>query len=92
MNAPTNSLPAKAQYKCWVVWQGPTADIKKTFYSYDSSGRYDVEKPDEYGLKGLQKRVVRQYPEKMKRAIIYDNQTGTKLFELQNGQWVDAQS
>jgi hypothetical protein len=46
MNAP-NSLPAKALYKCWVVWEGPQADIKKTFYSYDSSGRYDVEKPDE---------------------------------------------
>ena len=86
--APSN-LPQRSLYKCWVVWEG---DIKKTFYSYDSSGRYNVENPDEYGLKGLQKRVVKQYPEKMKKAIIYDNQSGKKLYELQiqNRQWVEV--
>jgi hypothetical protein len=80
-------LPQKSLFKAWVVWEG---DIKKTFYSYDSSGRYHVEKPDEYGLNGLKKRVVKQYPDKIKQANIYDNQTGKQLFALQNGHWVEV--
>lgn len=87
-NAPS-PLPQRSRYKCWMVWDN---DIKKTFYSFDSSGRYEVEKPDEYGLKGLQKRMLKQYPDKIKKAIIYDNQTGAKLYELQNGHWVETQA
>ena len=82
--AASPSLPEYALYKAWVLWRG---GIKKTFYSYDTSGRYKVLRPNEYGLRGLQKRVAAQYPDRIVAAIIYNNQTGTPLYRFQGGEW-----
>ncbi|MGY2132295.1 hypothetical protein ACW9KT_08700 [Hymenobacter sp. HD11105] len=70
--------------KAWVVWRNGS---KKTFYSYDTSGRYEVEDPREYGMRGLMKRVVEKWGDTIERAIIYDNKTGVKIYEFLNGEW-----
>ena len=74
--------------KCWVVF---TNGAKKSFRSYDTSGRYEVADPRAYGIRGLKKMVERQFGvANVKEARIYDTATGQELEHLHLGQWVAA--
>ena len=69
--------PATALTRCWVVWEN---GLKKTFHSYDTSGRYEVSDPRRYGIQGLRKRILMgSWPSKLKEVRLYDNQTGQQL-------------
>jgi hypothetical protein len=70
--------------KCWVVF---TNGGKKSFRSYDSSGRYEVADPRAYGIRGL-KKMVDKWGAAVKEAVLYDTETGQPLEKLHNGQWV----
>lgn len=90
MNTPAlpESKPAKRQglTKCWIVWNN---GWKKTYQSYDSSGRYQLADPREYGIRRL-KKLVDKWGSTVAQAIIYDNRTGQKLESFQSGTWVPA--
>ncbi len=85
--APVRPASQEGLTRCWVVW---TNGWKKAFRSYDTSGRYQVDDPRAYGIRGLKKMVARWGPN-VSQAIIYDNATGLEITRLQNGAWVDAQ-
>ncbi len=74
--------------KCWVLF---TSGAKKSFRSYDSSGRYAVKDPREYGIRGL-KKMVDKWGAAVARAVLYDVTTGQAVEQLVNGQWVAAQA
>ncbi|GAA3953847.1 hypothetical protein GCM10022406_39420 [Hymenobacter algoricola] len=67
-----------------MVWQN---GFKKSFASFDSSGRYQVDNPMAYGIKGFKSRVLNKtWPSPIKELRIYDNQTGAQLeVWVQNG-------
>lgn len=81
---PSNTPRHIGLTKCWIVWNN---GWKKTFQSYDSSGRYVVDDPREYGIHGL-KKMVAKWGDSVAQAIIYDNATGRKLESFQRGVWV----
>lgn len=70
--------------KCWIVW---TNGWKKTYQSFDKSGRYEVADPRDYGIRRL-KKMVEKWGDSVAQAIIYDNQTGQKIESFQRGTWV----
>ena len=74
----------KALTRCWVVWNN---GWKKTYYSYDTSGRYNVADPRAYGVKGL-KRMVEKWGDTVAQAIIYDTVSDQKIESYQRGVWV----
>lgn len=84
MSTPTTSTPdnaghwpANALLRCWVVWEN---GAKKTFHSYDTSGRYHVEDPFRYALRGFRTRILdKVWQTPLKEVIVYDHQTGAKL-------------
>lgn len=85
LNANTsNSTRHIGRTKCWIVWKN---GWKKTFQSYDSSGRYEVYDPREYGIRGLKKMVVK-WSDSIAQAIIYDNETGQEIESFNQGIWV----
>ncbi|TGE26908.1 hypothetical protein [Hymenobacter metallicola] len=71
-SAPPINMRQNALTRVWVVWKDGN---KKHFTSFDSSGRYQVESPREYGIRGLRK-MVEKMGSTVKEAILYDNQTG----------------
>ncbi len=73
--------------KCWVLFK---SGAKKPFRSFDSSGRYTVADPREYGIRGLKKMVERWGDAAVVKAIIYDVQTQQPIFHYQQGQWFAA--
>jgi hypothetical protein len=79
-----NPRAKTALTKAWIRWLNGN---KNTWYSYDTSGHYHVEDPREYGIRELKKRILRSYSP-IDKAIIYDNQTGRYICELQEGQWI----
>jgi hypothetical protein len=86
----TTPKPSEAGLtKCWVVF---TNDNRKTFRSFDSSGRYQVADPRAYGIRGLKKMVERFGVANVKEARLYDTSTGREIEKLQNGQWVASQA
>ena len=82
----SDSKPSKRQglTKCWIVWKN---GWKKTFQSYDKSGRYEVNDSREYGIRGLKKMVAR-WGDFIAQAIIYDNATGQAIESFKQGVWV----
>lgn len=69
--------PATALTRAWVVWEN---GFKKTFHSYDTSGRYQVDDARRYGIRGFRNRVLEKaWPSPIKEMIVYDNQTGARL-------------
>jgi len=85
---PTSVKPSEAGLtKCWVVF---TNGNKKSFRSYDTSGRYAVADPRDYGIRGL-KKMVDRWGKAVERAILYDTATGQPIEKLENGQWVAPQ-
>lgn len=72
--------------KCWVVF---TNGGKKAFRSYDTSGRYTVNDPRDYGIRGL-KKMVDRWGDKVKEARLYDTESGRELERYQQGQWGEA--
>ncbi|MCA8830163.1 hypothetical protein [Hymenobacter pini] len=78
------SWPATALTRAWVVWQN---GAKKTFHSYDTSGRYLVDDPLRYGIRGFRSRVLdKAWGSPIKELRIYDNQSGAQLeVWVQNG-------
>ncbi|WBO86266.1 hypothetical protein [Hymenobacter yonginensis] len=71
------SWPATALTRAWVVWEN---GFKKTFHSYDTSGRYEVADPRRYGIRGFRSRVLdKAWPSPIKEMILYDHQTGARL-------------
>jgi hypothetical protein len=81
---PAASWPASALTRAWVVWQN---GFKKTLHSFDSSGRYQVDNPLAYGIKGFRARILdKAWPSPIKELRIYDNQSGVLLeVWVQNG-------
>ena len=73
--------------KCWIVW---TNGWKKTYQSFDSSGRYEVADPREYGIRRF-KKLVAKWGNTIAQAIIYDNQTGKKIESFQQGTWITGE-
>jgi hypothetical protein len=66
---PTSIKPSEAGLtKRWVVF---TNGNKKSFRSYDTSGRYAVADPRDYGIRGL-KKMVGKWGKAVERAIRYD--------------------
>jgi hypothetical protein len=87
---PTAPKPSEAGLtKCWVLFHN---QAKKTFRSYDSSGRYEVADPRAYGIRGLKKMVDRWGTKVVSKAILYDVASGLPLEQFQDGQWVPAQA
>jgi len=85
----TSVKPSEAGLtKCWVVF---TNGNKKSFRSYDTSGRYSVADPRDYGIRGL-KKMVERYGAAVQRAILYDTASGQPIEKLENGQWVAPQA
>jgi hypothetical protein len=83
----TASKPSEAGLtKCWVHFQN---GAKKSFRSYDTSGKYQVKDPRAYGIHNLKKMVEKFGPD-VAQAILYDTATGSELERLQNGQWVNS--
>ncbi|HEX8505503.1 MAG TPA: hypothetical protein VF630_09055 [Hymenobacter sp.] len=85
--APPTPLSNKALTCCWVVWIN---GWKKKFYSFDTSGRYAVDDPRDYGIRGL-KKMVAKMGATVDQAILYDNQSGKEIERLKNGQWVSPE-
>ena len=83
------STPSKRKglTKCWIVW---TNGWKKTYQSFDSSGRYEVADPREYGIRRF-KKLVAKWGNTIAQAIIYDNQTGEKIESFQRGTWISGE-
>lgn len=74
--------------KLWVVWKD---GHKKTIRSFDTSGRYTVQDPKAYGIRGLKKTFTKDFnPPNVDQARIYDVASGQELERYQNGQWVPA--
>jgi hypothetical protein len=72
--------------KAWVVFHNGN---KKAFRSFDTSGRYEVADPRDYGIRGLKKMMrVKFGHENIKEARLYDTATGREIEKFQNGQWV----
>lgn len=85
----TSVKPSEAGLtKCWVVF---TNGNKKSFRSYDTSGRYSVADPRDYGIRGL-KKMVDRWGKSVEQAILYDTTTGQPIEKLENGQWVAPQA
>ena len=88
MNTPATLVAKSTKYtgktKCWIVWKN---GCKKTFHSYDTSGRYVVNDPREYGIRGL-KKMVAKWGDSIAHAIIYDNETGKEIESFNRGIWV----
>jgi hypothetical protein len=85
----TAAKPSEAGLtKCWVLWKNGN---KKSFRSYDSSGRYEVANPREYGIRNL-KKMVEKWGPTVDKAILYDTATGQPIEHLQDGQWMAAQA
>lgn len=83
----TTCKPSEAGLsKCWVIF---TNGAKKTFRSYDRSGRYEVADPRSYGIRGL-KKMVHRYGDAVARAILYDVETGHAIEQYTQGQWTAA--
>jgi len=84
MHPATAPKPSEAGLtKCQVYF----ADgAKKAFRSYDSSGRYAVADPRDYGIRGL-KKMVDRWGKAVKMAILYDTEFGHELERYQHGQW-----
>lgn len=83
--SPTIPKPSEAGLsKCWVLF---TNGAKKSFRSYDSSGRYEVKDPKAYGIRNL-KKMVDRWGNAVERAVLYDTATGNPFEKLLNGQWV----
>lgn len=81
----TQKISESGLTKCWVLWKN---GAKKSFRSFDSSGRYEVADPRSYGIRGL-KKMVAKWGDSVDRAILYDVETGEPFEALLNGQWVD---
>ncbi|MBO3270774.1 hypothetical protein [Hymenobacter defluvii] len=58
------------------------------YYSFDTSGRYEVQDPRDYGLRGLMK-MIDKMGAKVARAIIYDNQAPGRpeILRKERGSW-----
>ena len=88
MNTPTTLVSKLTKHtgrtKCWIVWKN---GWKKTFQSYDTSGRYEVDDPREYGIRGL-KKLVSKWGDSIAHAIIYDTETGQEIESFNLGVWV----
>lgn len=69
--------------KCKVYFEN---GAQKDFRSFDSSGRYEVRDPREYGIRGLKKMVAKFSG--VKEAILYEMATDVEIERLQDGQWV----
>ncbi|PJJ59420.1 hypothetical protein [Hymenobacter chitinivorans] len=83
--APPVHMRSQALTRVWVVWQDGN---KKHFTSFDTSGRYQVKEPREYGIRGLRK-MVEKMGATVKEAVLYDNQTGAQeAVWVKNGVWV----
>jgi hypothetical protein len=77
VSIPPNAWPATALTRCWVVWQN---GYKKTFHSFDTSGRYQIDDPRRYGIQGLRRRILGgRWTSPLKEVRLYDNQTGQEL-------------
>ncbi len=75
--------------KAWVVFHNGN---RKSFRSFDTSGRYPVADPRDYGIRGLKKMMAVKFGhENIKEARLYDTTTGREIEKLQNGQWVASQ-
>ncbi|SHL87196.1 hypothetical protein [Hymenobacter psychrotolerans] len=73
--SPYASLRLTAQLKARVYWATPQQGASQCdFYSFDSSGRYQVADPFAYGLRGL-KKLVDKLGDKVARCVIYENLT-----------------
>jgi hypothetical protein len=76
--------------KCWVAFHNGN---KKSFRSFDTSGRYEVADPRAYGIRGLKKMVEVKFGiANIKEARLYDTATGREIEKLQNGQWVASEA
>jgi hypothetical protein len=87
MQPTATKLSEAGRTKCWVLF---TNGNKKAFRSYDTSGRYTVKDPREYGIRNL-KKMVEKWGASVERAILYDTATGQPIELLQNGQWMAPQ-
>jgi hypothetical protein len=84
---PTTTKASEAGLtKCWVLFAN---GAKKSFRSFDTSGRYEVADPRAYGIRGL-KKMVDKFGPGVEKAMLYDTATGQLLEGRVNGQWVDA--
>ena len=82
---PTSVKPSEAGLtKCWVLFKN---QAKKSFRSYDTSGRYNVADPRAYGIRGL-KRMVARWGDAVDRAMLIDTATGKPFEVLQGGHWI----
>ena len=89
MSSPHQSLRDRALFKAWLVWEN---GAKKTFYSFDTSGKYHVEDKRAHGLRSLKKMTAGflAVGGPIRQAIIYDNQSGQLHEQLIRGQWIPA--
>ncbi|MBO0360662.1 hypothetical protein J0X19_22065 [Hymenobacter sp. BT186] len=79
-------LAGKSLTKARVYWASPTGAEYMDFFSFDTSGRYAVESPKEYGVRGL-KKLVDKLGVKVARCIIYDRELGGEYCRKENHQW-----
>jgi hypothetical protein len=84
------SLRLTALTKARVYWAAPQPGTpgQADFYSFDSSGRYQVADPRRYGLEGLRK-MVDKMGAKVARCVIYDNQAPGRpeICRKERGSW-----
>lgn len=88
--SPYASLKRTALTKARVYWAQPLPGTngQADFYSFDSSGRYEVADKRDYGLRGL-KKMIDKLGSKVARAIIYDNQAPDRpeICRKERGSW-----
>lgn len=91
-SVPSRPISQTALSRAWIIFQDGG---KITWYSFDSSGRYNVDDKRAYGVRGLQKRILERFPlAVLKEVRIYDNQAGWStnpqhglICYLSNGTW-----
>lgn len=84
---PASPLAGKSLTKARVYWVKPTGNSPyMDFFSFDTSGRYSVESPKMYGIRGL-KKLVDELGDKVGRCIIYDRELGGEYCRKENGSW-----
>lgn len=83
---------SKRHFKARIYWTWvkPGTSGQFDMYSFDTSGRYKVTDPREYGMRMLRNEIDKLGP-KVARAIIYDQQAPNKpeVVRKENGIWKD---